>query len=260
MPTIETSRGKIWAAIHHRASNAPSAILIHGAGGAHLNFPASLRRLPSIRPIVIDLPGHGASRGAGRSSIAEYTLDVLALMDSLALQSAIIIGHSMGGAIAQFLALEHSSRVLALALIGTGARLPVNPALIQGIMSDTETTLGNLARWMWSKNAPTDVKRQTAEIMNATAPAVIRNDLIACDNFDLLNQLPRISAPTLLVAGAQDKMTPVALSEQLHAGIPNSSLEVIPATGHLPHLEQPEHTAAVIDKWLRSNAPSASVS
>ena len=250
MPVIETARGKIWAALHSRYDHAPPAIFIHGAGGTHQSFPASLRQLRSIRPILMDLPGHGGSAGAGRQSIADYTLDVVALMDALAIDSAIVLGHSMGGAIAQQLALDHPMRVRALALVATGARLPVNPALISGIVRDTDGAINSLSRWMWTRNAPADVVAETARIMRGTPPDVIQGDLIACAKFDVGNRLRSISSPTLILAADKDKMTPSALSEELKAGITGSELAVVAKAGHMLQLEQPDFTADVIDQWL----------
>ena len=250
MPLVETTRGNMWAAIHRRKRDAPSTILIHGAGGSHLSFPTTLRQLQSIQPILIDLPGHGASPGAGRESITDYALDVVALMDALAIDSAIIIGHSMGGAIAQHLALEHKARVLALALLGTGPRLPVNPALVTGIIADAESTIDNLTRWMWSRNASADMVERTAEIMRSTPPFVIQKDLIACDKFDISSRLQCITTPTLILAAEKDKMTPLALNTELADGTAGSTLRIIPNAGHMLQLEQPEITADFIDQWL----------
>lgn len=251
MPLVETSRGDMWAAIHRRRNDAPSAIFIHGAGGSHLSFPSSLRQLDSIQPILIDLPGHGASAGAGRETIADYALDLVALMDTLAIDAATIIGHSMGGAIAQVLALEQRARARALVLAGSGARLPVNPALITGAVAESQNTINSMTRWMWSRSAPATVVGRTAEIMRATAPAVFQGDLIACDNFDVRGRLRDISAPTLILAGETDKMTPLSLSQELNAGIPDSDLRIIPNAGHMLQLEQPALTANLIDRWLK---------
>ena len=151
MPTIETKRGNFWIADHRREHSPITSILIHGAGGSHLSFPKELRRHKLINAVLVDLNGHGASEGAGHCSIADYALDLVALMDALEIEKAILMGHSMGGAIAQWQALQQPERVLALVLVGTGPRLPVNPALIHGIIAETESTIDNLVRWMWSK-------------------------------------------------------------------------------------------------------------
>jgi len=251
MPSVNTSRGKIWIADHRRGSGKPVAVFIHGAGGSHLNFPASLRQLQSISPILVDLPGHGASAGIGRDSIADYALDIVALLDALAIDSAIALGHSMGGAIAQWLALEHAARIEAVVLAGSGARLPVNPALITGIVEDARGTISSIVRWMWSKQAPEKMKQQSAEIMLATAPAVIQGDFLACDSFDVSQRLTEIAIPTLVLAGEKDKLTPPSLSQELARGITGSELTVIPEAGHMMLLEQPDRSDDIIDAWLK---------
>ena len=179
----------------------PAAVLIHGAGGSHLSFPAELRQLQSFAPILVDLPGHGASAGPGRDSIADYALDIVALLDALELETAIALGHSMGGAIAQWLALEHADRVSAIVLAGSGARLPVNQELITDIVADAPATIRAIVRWMWSKEATEDLRRQSADIMRATDPSVVQADFIACDNFDVSRRLADIAIPTLILAG-----------------------------------------------------------
>ena len=189
MPIIDTKRGKLWIADHRRDAAAAPAIFVHGAGGSHLSFPKEMRRQESLNPILIDLPGHGGSPGGGHDEIGAYGLDVLALMDALKIDVATIVGHSMGGAIALWLAIHHPERVSAIVLIGSGARLPVNPALIDGIVSDTENTIGNIVRWMWAASAPNDLRQQSAEIMRATAPDVMRKDLIACSRL----RCPRVA-------------------------------------------------------------------
>ncbi len=75
-------------------------LLIHGAGGDHLVWPKEIQRLPGTAVYNLDLPGHGRSAGAGRSSVDDYADVVQEFMELLALQDVTIVGHSMGGAIA----------------------------------------------------------------------------------------------------------------------------------------------------------------
>ena len=98
-------------------------ILIHGAGGNHLSWPPQLRRLPDQRIFAPDLPAHGKSEGIGRHTIEDYVQDVLEFMSELKIYSAILVGHSMGSAVALSAAIHFPKRVTALGLIGSGARL-----------------------------------------------------------------------------------------------------------------------------------------
>ena len=103
-----------------------------------------------------------------------------------------------------------------LILAGTGARLPVNPALIAGIVADPRATISNMARWMWSKEAAEDLKQQSEEIMLATDPLVIEGDFTWPATNSMFRGASRNSTcPTLILAGETDKMTPPALSQEL---------------------------------------------
>ena len=113
----------------------PPIVFIHGAGGNYLHWPPEIRRLTGQRIFAPDLPGHGKSDGVGRQSIDDYAQCILDFLDALHIHKAILIGHSMGAAIALTLALDHPRRVLALGLIGGGARLKVSPDLIQNSSS-----------------------------------------------------------------------------------------------------------------------------
>src|SRR5271157_2256127 len=119
--------------IAHEANNhsRPPVILIHGAGGSHLSWPPHLRRLHDQRMFALDLPAHGKSEGIGRHAIEDYVHDVLEFMSELKIYSAILVGHSMGSAVALSAAIHFPERVTALGLIGSGARLRVAPALLQ---------------------------------------------------------------------------------------------------------------------------------
>ncbi len=249
MPLIKTGRVDLWITDHRRHKDAIPTILIHGAGGSHLSFPAESRRQGPLETVLVDLSGHGKSGGAGRNSIEEYALDIVALLDALEIDRTIVLGHSMGGAIAQQLALVHAERVEAIVLLGTGARLPVNPALITGMENDPMSTIDKLVRWMWSNDAAAELRQQSEETMRATAARVLRDDFIACDKFDLARRLAEITVPTLIIAGELDRMTPLALSQELANGITDSRLVVIPAAGHMMLLEHPAQTWMAIVDW-----------
>ena len=254
MPRTATTSGKIWIADQRRDNDSPAALLIHGAGGSHLNFPIQLRRHARWNAILPDLPGHGKSAPAGRDTVADYGLDMLALLDALDIESAILVGHSMGGAIALWLALEYAERVAGLALVCTGARLPVNPALIDSIVAAPDDTITQLLRWMWAPGADDALVSASESVLRECPRAVLADDFRACANFDVRGRLREIRAPTLVVAGELDKMTPPKLSEELAAGIADARLCEIPGAGHMAHLEQPQAVASEIDAWLSSLA------
>lgn len=253
MPLVETPSAQLWFADHRQDKSATASIVIHGAGGSHLSFSKRLRQSTIVNSVCVDLGGHGKSHGQGHRSIGAYVGDVVALLNVLSIDAARIIGHSMGGAIAQCLALQHRERVRELVLIGTGARLKVNPQLITGAVKDPDAIIASLTRWMWSKNASAEMREQSAKIMRQTPPAVIAGDFIACDRFDVREQLGEIACPTLVIAGENDKMTPVALSHELAERIPKSELVIVPGGSHMTMLEDSEMVVAAIEDWIERN-------
>lgn len=249
MPEIQTTRGTFWFADHRHDENSIPSIVIHGAGGSHLSFPKELRRSKVANALFPDLSGHGLSKGTGHQVIGNYAQDIVALMDALDIPKAIVMGHSMGGAIAQWLALEYPERVHALVLIGTAAKLPVNPMLIDGILKNTRETIAQVNEWMWAKSVPDEVREQSAQMMQQNKPSVIQGDYIASNHFDVRERLYEINAPTLVIAGEHDRMVRKNSGEELAERIPNARLVTLNA-GHMIMLEQPHETITAIEDWI----------
>ncbi len=143
MPMIETAGGRAFYAARGEAG--PAILCIHGAGGSHSHWGHILGGLgDTARIYAADLPGHGRSDPPGRPSISAYVEFLLALMDALGLERAVLAGHSMGGAIALTAAAERPERVAGLILAGASARLRVLPSLIAGLTEDPAAAIEQL--------------------------------------------------------------------------------------------------------------------
>lgn len=223
----------------------PPLIFIHGAGGTHLHWPPQVRRIPDQRILALDLPGHGKSAGFGSQSISDYAGQVVEFLDEARMNAAVFIGHSMGSAIALTLALDFPKRVLGLGLVGGGARLRVNPQILENSASDLlfphAIKLINDAEF--SAHVNPRLKELAAQRMNEIRPSVLHGDFLACNEFDVMSRLGEISKPTLILCGADDILTPVKYSEFLHAQIANSRLVIVPEAGHMVMLEAPQTVA-----------------
>ena len=232
----------------------PPIILLHGAGGTHLHYPPELRRLNGYQVFAPDLPGHGKSEGLGRQTIPDYAQAIREFMDDLNLPAALLIGHSMGSAIALQLALDTPDRVLALVLLGSGSRLRVAPSILDNTASEATFPLAvkTITEWSYSPQSPAHLKELAAQRMSETRPAVLHGDFIACDNFDLSESLPEIHQPTQLICGADDKLTPPKYSKYLQENLPNAQLEIIPEAGHMVMLEQPHPVAETIEAFIQT--------
>lgn len=228
----------------------PPLVLVHGAGGSHFDWPPELRRLPDTRVIALDLPGHGKSAGPGRSDTRAYAEDVCHLLNALAIDRAIIAGHSMGGAIAQQIAWGWPDRVAGLVLIGTGSKLPVDPTLPRRIVDEPQQTIDWIMEWAWSNASPADLKALGRQRLAAVPTAILRDDYLACQAFDMRDQLDQIAAPTLVQGATGDRMVPLKFSITLGERIPRARLVVIEEAGHMFPLEKPAQVARAILDWL----------
>ncbi|NJN84669.1 MAG: alpha/beta fold hydrolase [Caldilineaceae bacterium] len=247
MPFVNVDAQSIFYTRHggtELANAGPPLLLVHGAGGSHLHWPAHLRRLADRIVYALDLPGHGRSLGPGRTSIEAYASFLCAFVSALRIEKFVLAGHSMGGAIALAVAIQQVERLAGLILVGAGARLAVSPALLQALQDDFAGATATITRLAHSPETPASERRRFLDQLRKNDPVVLRDDFLACAQFDQRSSLDKVSIPTLLIYGRQDRMTPVANGEQLHAQLPRSELHVVEDAGHMAMLE---NAHAVID-------------
>ena len=250
MPYIEVNGEQLYYAQARSPDARLAMVLVHGAGENHLVWPASLRRVDGATVYALDLPGHGKSGGQGRASIADYVVVLLGFLDALGVQRAVIAGHSMGGAIAQQFALGHPARVMGLVLVATGARLRVAPAILDGILTDTDATLDLVTRYAWGPGAPEQMVQLGRVQLAQVNPQITANDYAACNTFDVIDRLGQITAPTLVLGGTADQMTPPKYAAFLAEKIRGARLAMIEGAGHMVMLEQPGLVAHPVEEFL----------
>ncbi|NMC12956.1 MAG: alpha/beta fold hydrolase [Chloroflexi bacterium] len=229
-------------------------IFVHGAGGIHLYWPIELRRLGNHRVYALDLPGHGRSGGRGKQSISAYAEDVLRWMAAIGIPRGVFIGHSMGAAIAMTIALENPGSMLGLGLIGAAARLRVSPELMQYANSATtyHRAIELLVRWSFSPSSSEKLMVLAAKRLSETRQSVLFGDLLACNDFDITSRVSSIHTPTIVICGAEDKMTPIRHSNFLHTQIKGSKLCIIEEASHMVMLEKPIEVAKNLSSFLAS--------
>ena len=246
----------------HQADDSSSLplILIHGAGGTHLHWPPDLRRLNGFQIASLDLPGHGKSEGIGRQTITEYVQVLQEFMDAINLPAAIIVGHSMGSAIALQMALNTPERVLALILVGSGSRLRVAPSILENTASEATFPLAvkTINDWAFGPDTSERLKELAARRMGETRPTVLHGDFIACNEFDVGERLAEIKLPTLIICGSEDKLTPPKYSKLLHENILHSEHVNIERAGHMVMLEKPHAVVDAIESFIESSNLSPS--
>ncbi len=238
----------------HRAEDLtrPPVVLIHGAGGNHLYWPAQLRRLPDERILALDLPGHGKSSGVGHHTIDDYAGEVVAFIEALRIPHVVLVGHSMGGAIALHVAIEAPERVVGLGLLGSAARLKVSPALLHMASdpSKAEDTVHMIVENSFAEKTSPRLKELAERRMQETRPSVLYGDLAACDAFDPGARVADIAAPTLILFGSEDRMVPIGAGRLLQDRMQQARLELVDNAGHMVMLEQPEQVADILHRFL----------
>ena len=232
----------------------PPVILIHGAGGSHQHWLYQARGLPSSRAFALDLPGHGRSAGEGRDSIDAYGDWLVALFDAAGLEQAVLVGHSMGGAIALDVALRYPRLVAGLGLVATGARLRVAPVLLEGFRQQPDATVDIISRWAFGPDVPEETLRMGRNQMAQTPAKIFYNDFAACDAFDAMDRLADVEAPALVMCGTGDKMTPVKYATFLRDHIARASLHLIEGAGHMVMVERPEEVTATLSRFVEGLA------
>ncbi len=240
----------------HEAGGAdrPPLLLIHGAGANYQVWPPEIRRMAGQRVLALDLPGHGKSEGPGLQSVADYARSVAAFMKAVGLHQAVIAGHDLGGAIALDMAIERPKWVAGIALLASGARLPVASARLEAAANPSlySTILAEAQRGAFGPHAPEQAKTLLRRVMTETRPTVYYGDLLACDRLDLSKRLSKVHVPTLVLCGTEDRLTPLSFSEALASGIPGAALQTLDGAGHMLMLEQPRRVAALLSLFLQT--------
>jgi 3-oxoadipate enol-lactonase / 4-carboxymuconolactone decarboxylase len=237
-------------------SRARKILLIHGAGGNGHRWQRQVDGLAaSHSPIAFDLPGHGRSAGVeGLATVQDYSDFIAALLDALKIGSAVIAGWSMGGAIAMDLALRYPARVEALVLVATAAKFNLTSDRIEALRAVTMgrapqsfVTDGYAQKTIKEKF---DVVREGWMEQIKTDPRVRYTDILACNKVDLRDSIAKIDRPTVIFAGAEDQLTPVADAELIKSRIRGAQLKVVADAGHMIPVEQAAEFNAAIEHFV----------
>ncbi len=254
MPEISVRGTKIhYLRTSSKAGESRSGILlIHGSGGNAEMWQKVIAGLEGrYECLAVDLPGHGGSEGSGSTRIDDYCAFLKDFLSVLGKKEIILGGHSMGGGIAQEFALEYPGAVRALLLIGTGGRLRVLPAALEMLRQMARGEIPpRFDPWGFAEKASKEVIAEGERQWAKTNSQVRYQDMLACDQFDVLSRLEQIRIPALILCGEEDRLTPLKYSEFLQKKIPGATMETIPGAGHMVMLEKPGELSQAILQFL----------
>lgn len=253
--------------IHYEARGdprAPGALFIPGLGGSHRDWEPVAERLRAERRFaLVDPRDAGRSgRAQGPYGIGDMAADIAGLAAALGYEQWDVVGFSMGGAIAQELAIGWEGLVRRLVLIATydggdlrGTAIFRHLAHLRRVLS-REDYHRLLLPWVYTwrefgtaMDPEETVKRLCEEPLFQEAEAYERQ-AAATVSFESRGRLGRIGCPTLLIFGDEDLFTPMRFARSLEAGIPGSRLVVLSGAGHGLLWTRSAEVAALIDGWL----------
>lgn len=245
------------------AGDGPVILFSPCLGGSRAIWAPLITRLAgSYRCLAYDLRGQGDSTVTpGPYTMAGLAADALELLDRLEIERCVFAGVSMGGMVAQHLALRAPQRLSALILADTAGGFDAagrgawdeRIAFLQhnGLAPLVETMMGRWFSAAFRASEPEAVAAIAAAFA-ATDVAGYQASCAAIRDHNVLSRLGEIRLPTLVVCGEHDPSTPLPLSQALAAGIPGARLEVLAGLYHLPNFEAPEVFSGVVEKFLQT--------
>jgi 3-oxoadipate enol-lactonase len=218
---------------------------------------------PDFRIVLYDKRGHGLSEsGPDTNDMADYARDLAALLDSVGVGRATIVGLSIGGLIAQEFYRQRPERIAALVLCDTAAKVGTDESWDQRIAEVERGGIEAIADAVLERWFTADFRaRRKAELAGIRAMLTRtpkQGYLAACGALkraDLRPYAARIEAPTLCLVGEEDGSTPVALVRETAALIKGSGFEIIEGAAHLPNTEKPKMVARLIAEHAQRAAP-----
>ncbi|WP_116198726.1 alpha/beta fold hydrolase [Amycolatopsis circi] len=251
----------------HRPGDGPVLVFLHYWGGSARTWRPVLDRLPGQAAVTVDLRGWGRSRELpGPYTLQQYADDTKAVLADAGVTDYLLVGHSMGGKVAQLVASTRPAGLAGLVLVAPGPAKPaetVTPEYREGLSH------------AYDSDESTAAARDTvltAASLNGEAKAQILADSRACSDEarlewplrgiaeDITRAARAIDVPVLVVAGEHDQVEPIGvLRRNLLPYLARASMTVIPGSGHLLPLEAPDELAQVLRAARLAGLPEARI-
>lgn len=239
--------------LRDRDGDGPGLLCVHGSGGT-ADVWTGQSPLATRTPVAaLDLSGHGESADAdaepGPEALEAYADDVVAVAEATG--TSVLVGNSLGGAVAMWVALERDLDLAGLVLAGTGAKLTVLDDLLVWLRDDFERAIAFLHgpdRLFHDPDAT--AADRSRESMREAGRAVVERDFRTSHEFDVRRRLGEIDVPSLAVVGEHDGLTPPRYHEYLAEEIPDCELSVVDDAAHLAMIERPEAFNEAVETFL----------
>ena len=254
---------------YDEAGHGPPLLLLHGLGSSRFDWALQLPAfVPEFRTVAVDLRGHGQSpKPKGPYRIAQFAADVALLLMRLDARPAHIVALSLGGAVAQQLALDYPELVRSLVLVNTVSNFVsaewrqrmLGLKRFAGVyLQGMDKVAVDVADRLFPMLEQTPLRTEAVVRIASNDPQAYRASLWAIARFNTTFLLELITCPTLIIAGEQDTTVSLAAKQILAQGIPNSRTVIIPNSGHATPIDQPEAFNRAVLEFLSTFNESVS--
>ena len=253
MAAIDTRAGRIGFA-EQGGGGATPIVFLHGVGSDKSVWAPQLDHFGrERRAVAFDYPGYGESELCPGASRDDYAAAILSAMDALEIDRAHVCGLSLGGVVAIAMHAVEPRRCESLILADSFAAHPDGRGIYErsvAASADLRALAEGRADMLLAQPADPEIRAQVVETMARIDPAAYRLGAEAVWLADQRGRAAAIRVPALVICGAEDKVTPPALSHDLAALIPGARYSEIPAAGHLSNLEQPAEFNRIVDEFI----------
>lgn len=256
-----TTGGKAWE------EGLPLVVFVHCAGGAQTLWILQSRAIAhhGWNVAALDLPGHGYSEDVeGMERVEDYAAWVGRFVAALGVERVVLAGHSMGAGIALTLAATSPAQAAALLLLGTRAEMEVSPTLLK----DTAENPLRAAQFITAYghapsthigHSPTPgnwLLGSAQALIEKCSSEVLHRDFQASQEWDGNAYAGKVGCPTMVIGGAQDRMTPAKMGRELAESIPGARYEELPGAGHFMMNEAPREVLRLMRGFLHDVKPA----
>lgn len=240
-------------------------IFVHGGGLDHTVWLLQSRYFAhhGHGVMAVDLPAHGKSAGEPLESVADMADWIVRLMDAAGIETATLVGHSMGALVVHEAAARHPERIRRIVAIGISVPMPVSDALLTAAKNNEHGAFdmvnvwghgtsahigGNQAPGMWMIGSG-------IRLLERSGPGVLYADLNACNGYrDGLESSARINCPVHLILGKEDRMTPIKAAQPLLEALTDARVTVLENCGHMLMAERPGEVLDLLIEALKEKA------
>ena len=255
--TVEGKAAFVYTAAHEIDPGKPSVAFVHGAGLDHSWFGLQSRYFGyhGWNVLALDLPGHGRSQGPPIGTIAGMADWIFQVLNQLKIETASLVGHSMGSLIVLEAAARHPQRVERIALLAVAYPMKVAAPFLEAARSNDFSAYDMHTIWGHAAQVPLGANPNpgmwmygdTLARLRRLAPGVLHNDLKASNDYVFSGT---VKCPALLILGKRDVMTPPRSATQLKELLPNSRSVLIDISGHSLMAEAPDATLDALAAFL----------